>query len=103
MRQECGVGIVEIDIAGDIPAFAAPPTTIEPLPQTDAQAICEALSIDPASVVNTARLDNGPVWQAFELASVADVLALDGTKVRWPAFKAIGLIGPHPGRRGMPL
>ena len=31
----------------------------------------------------------------FELGSAADVLAADSSKVRWPTFKAIGLLGPH--------
>lgn len=96
VRQECGVGIVDIDISGKVPAFVAPPTTIEPLPEQQIRAICEALDIRSASIVRTARLDNGPVWQAFELASAKDVLAVDSSEVRWPTFKSIGLIGPHP-------
>jgi PhzF family phenazine biosynthesis protein len=96
VRQECGVGIVDIDISGEIPAFVAPPTTIERLPEGQIQAVCDALDIGSASIVRTAKLDNGPVWQVFELASATDVLAVDSSKVRWPSFKSIGLIGPHP-------
>ncbi len=95
VRQECGVGIVDIDMTRKVPAFVAPPTTIEPLQQEQILAICDALDINSASIVRTAKLDNGPVWQAFELASAKDVLAVDSSKVRWPAFKSIGLIGPH--------
>lgn len=96
VRQECAVGIVEIDISREVPAFVAPPTAIEPLPAEQISAISEALDIAPTSLVRTTRLDNGPVWQVFELASARDVLALDSSKVSWPDFKAIGLIGPHP-------
>ena len=32
VKQECGVGIVDIDVSGAVPAFAAPKTTIAPLP-----------------------------------------------------------------------
>lgn len=96
VRQECGVGIVEIDLGGDVPAFIAPPTSIEPLPAESLQAICTALDLAPASVVRSARLESGPVWQVLELASADAVLAVDSTKVRWPAFTAIGLIGAHP-------
>ncbi len=96
VRQECGVGIVEIDISGKVPAFVAPPTSVEPLPEKQIQAICDVLSIISSSIVRTAKLDNGPVWQVFELVSAKDVLAVDASKVRWPAFKSIGLIGPHP-------
>ena len=95
VRQECGVGIVEIDVSGKVPAFVAPPTTVEPLPDADRAAIAAALQLDPARVVRTARLTNGPVWQVFELASAEDVLAVDSAQVRWPEFKSIGLIGPH--------
>jgi PhzF family phenazine biosynthesis protein len=96
VRQECGVGIVEIDISGDIPAFVAPPTVIDPLPEESLQAICAALVISTDQIVQTAKLDNGPVWQALELTSAGEVLAVDSSKVRWPGFNSIGLIGPHP-------
>ncbi|MDA7948507.1 MAG: PhzF family phenazine biosynthesis protein [Hyphomicrobiaceae bacterium] len=96
VRQECGVGIVDIDISGTVPAFVAPPTTIGPLPEDSRQSIMSALEIDPASVVRTAALNNGPDWQVLELKSAADVLAVDSSKVRWPEFKPIGLIGAHP-------
>ncbi len=96
VRQECGVGIVEIDIGGDVPAFAAPPTTIGPLPDADLQAIVDALELGPDTVVRTAKLDNGPVWQALELKSAQHVLAVDSAKVRFPEFKFIGLIGAYP-------
>jgi len=96
VRQECGVGIVEIDISGEVPAFVAPPTKIHPLPEDSLQAIVEVLNIDPISVVRSALLNNGPIWQVLELASAQDVLAVDSSAVRWPHFKAIGLIGPHP-------
>ena len=94
VRQECGVGIVEIDLQRTVPAFVAPPTDIQPLPKDAESAICTALKIDPQSVVRCARLDNGPVWQAFVLNSAEDVLAVDSSAVRWPQYKAIGLIGP---------
>lgn len=94
--QECGVGLVPVHLSGDVPAFEAPPTKIADLPKTDVDAICAALDIASSQVVQTARLDNGPEWQVLELKSAADVLAIDAKKVRWPTFKSIGLIGPHP-------
>jgi len=45
VRQECGVGIVDIDVSGDVPAFAAPKTTIAPLPPEKLQAITSALGL----------------------------------------------------------
>ena len=95
VRQECGVGIVDIDISSSVPAFVAPPTGIEPLADADCEAIVRALAVDPDKVVSSVRLDNGPVWQVLELRSADDVLAVDSSLVRWPHFKAIGLLGRH--------
>jgi len=95
VRQECGVGIVEIDIDRSVPAFIAPPTAIHPLPETDRNAICEVLKLDSDRVLRCARLDNGPLWQAFALDSAEAVLAVDSSLVGWPEHQAIGLIGPH--------
>jgi PhzF family phenazine biosynthesis protein len=96
VRQECGVGIVEIDIGGRIPAFVAPPTTIEPLEAEYVEAITVGLGIDPKTVVRTAKLDNGPIWQVLELETAQQVLDVNPPDVRWPEFKSIGLIGAHP-------
>ena len=96
VRQECGVGIVEIDISQDAYAFVAPPTTIQPLPDQQLQAIIHALEISPDAVRHSAQLDNGPVWQVLQLATAEHVLAVDSSLVKWPAFQLIGLIGAHP-------
>jgi PhzF family phenazine biosynthesis protein len=96
VRQECGVGIVEIDLTGPVPAFVAPPTTIRPMDKAQRAAILDALDIPENRVVNSAELENGPVWQMLELASAEDVLKADAARVRWPAFKAIGLFGAYP-------
>lgn len=93
--QECGVGLVTIDTSGDVPAFAAPETTVEPLPQEKRDRIVAALGIDPARIKRTATLNNGPEWQALELASAEDVLTVDSAKVRYPEFLGIGLFGAH--------
>lgn len=96
VRQECGVGIVEIDISqGDELAFTAPPTAIQPMDPNQFEAIVETLEIPRGAILHTTQLDNGPVWQVLQLDSAAAVLAVDSSRVRWPAFKAIGLIGPH--------
>jgi len=96
VRQQCGVGIVEIDIRdGLFPAFVAPPTQIRPMQAVNLDAITERLEIPRDAILSCAELDNGPVWQAFELDSAARVLALDSARVRWPEFKALGFIGAH--------
>ncbi len=96
VRQECGVGIIEIDISqAPTMSFAAPPTTINDMDPAHRLDILRTLEIPANAIINTAELCNGPTWQFFELKSVTDVLAADSSKVRWPTFKAIGLFAPH--------
>ena len=90
VKQECGIGIVDIDVGGAQIAFVAPPTKIEQLPDENLLAIRKALSISSESILQTAVLDNGPVWKVLQLESAEHVLALDSSKVRWPEFNAIG-------------
>ena len=96
VKQECGVGIVDIDVSGAVPAFAAPKTTIAPLPPEKLEAITSALGLSSDRILRTAQLANGPVWQVLELASAADVLAANSGKIRYPEFLGVGLIGAHP-------
>ena len=97
VRQECGVGVVEIDVSRESElAFKAPPTTIQALPADALQAIVEALDIPREAVLHTARLDNGPVWQVIHLDTAEAVLAVDASRVGWPDFNPIGLVGAHP-------
>jgi PhzF family phenazine biosynthesis protein len=95
VRQECGLGIVDIDVSGAQYAFVAPPTKIESLPDSQLLTITQALEIPTETILYTALLDNGPVWQVLQLESAEHVLALDSSQVRWPEFKSIGLIGAH--------
>ena len=95
VKQECAVGIVDIDLSGRFPAFAAPKTAIAPLPEDKLKAIISALGISSDRILRTAQLSNGPVWQVIELASAADVLAADSTRIRYPEFLGVGLIGAH--------
>jgi PhzF family phenazine biosynthesis protein len=96
VRQECGVGIVDIDVSGAVPAFAAPATTVKPMAPEQLEAIASALGLAKDRILQTAELSNGPVWQVLELESAADVLAADSAKVRYPQFVGVGLIGAHP-------
>lgn len=96
VKQECEIGIVDIDMKGEVPAFVAPSTTIEPLLEETCQSIIDVLNIKPESVCRSVKLNNGPEWHVLELVSAAEVLAVDSSLVRWPNHKYIGLIGPHP-------
>lgn len=95
VRQECAIGIVEIDVRQAPFAFVAPPTTVAPMDEAEFERIIDTLAIPTESILRYACLDNGPVWHAFQLRSAADVLALDANKVRWPDFKSLGFIGAH--------
>ena len=97
VRQECGVGIVEIDTSdSQLLAFTAPPTEIRPMQQDNFDAITTVLEIPTNQILQTAELENGPLWQGMQLDSAEAVLALDSSRVRWPTFRSIGMIGAHP-------
>lgn len=97
VRQECGVGIVEIDTSDSrLLAFTAPPTAVRPMQQDNFDAITETLEIPAEQILHSAELENGPLWQVMQLDSAEAVLALDSSRVRWPEFKSIGLIGACP-------
>ncbi|MGJ5620943.1 PhzF family phenazine biosynthesis protein [Sulfitobacter sp. MF3-043] len=96
VRQECAVGIIEIDVITDVPAFVAPPTKILQMADDERSRITNQLQIPEELICAAVQLDNGPVWQVLELSSAQDVLNVDSAKVRWPEFQAIGLIGRQP-------
>jgi PhzF family phenazine biosynthesis protein len=96
VRQECAIGIVDIDISDpQLPAFVAPPTEIRPIQSSNFEAIVDVLEIPRECILHTAELENGPVWQVFQLDSADSVMALDSARVRWPEYKALGFIGAH--------
>lgn len=95
IRQNCGVGLVDIDLTGALPAFIAPPTKISPMPADDLAAITAGLNLDPSRIKSQAFLNNGPVWHAIELADAGDVLDLDAGAITPIKGIAVGLIAPH--------
>ena len=95
VRQECGIGIVEIDVSEQQFAFVAPPTKIHDMPDGVLKEITEVLKIPTDAVLHSAILDNGPVWQVLQLESAEQVLAVDSSLVSWPEHKPVGLIGAH--------
>lgn len=95
--QECGAGLVEIRVDDDGGlAFAAPPTIRSgPVDDADLDRIVRALRIEPADVVASRWVDNGPGWVAIELASAAEVLALDPDFGDAPDLM-LGVVGRYP-------
>ena len=96
VRQECAIGVVDIDLTGPVPAFVSPPTKIAQMDPAERARLTSALGLDPASIKNAVTLNNGPIWQLFELASAADVLAADASRVYWPDHAGLSLFGAHP-------
>ncbi len=95
VRQECVVGVVDVQVAGDMPAFVAPPTRILDMADAVRDDHLAALGIDESALVHAVELDNGPRWRVFELSDAAQVLAVNSSRVAWPRYQAIGLIGKH--------
>lgn len=90
--QECEAGLIPVVREADRLSFRAPPL-IRSGPvdgETLAQAVAQ-LRIPPASVVDSAWIDNGPGWLGILLADAESVLAVEPGTV---GFK-IGVIGPH--------
>ena len=96
VRQECAIGIVDIDVSGPNPAFVAPDTSVAEMP-ADARALRQsAMGLSDDQIRNAVHLNNGPEWFLFELHSGDDVLAVDSSKTQWPLHAGTTLIGAHP-------
>ncbi len=103
--QECGVGLVNIQLESSRLAFAAPPLRRSgPLAEDDVQLIARGLGIARSDILYHAWCDNGPGWRAVMLGSAEQVLSLkpdaDVLKgldigVVGPRGK-VGVIGAHP-------
>lgn len=94
--QECGVGLVTLRRGADGLAFAAPPLVRGGAVEPELLArLVRGLRLDPADVVASQWVDNGPGWVALELADAAAVLAVEPD----PAVLGdlcVGLVGAHP-------
>ncbi|HEY0857262.1 MAG TPA: PhzF family phenazine biosynthesis protein [Albitalea sp.] len=94
--QECSIGLVPIRLDGERAAFAAPPSTREPVGAAELAPVLAALGL-PASAVRLARwLDNGPRWLALLLDDVSTVLALDPDHAALRGLAKVGVVAPHP-------
>jgi len=93
--QECGVGLVPLRRDHGRLAFAAPPLIRSgPVDDSDRDWICRVLRIDPAAMVDTAWVDNGPGWVGVRLADADAVLAVEPDYAAADRF-AIGIVGAH--------
>jgi len=95
IRQNCGVGLIDIDLTGETPAFIAPPTKITPMDATTLAKITTGFNIDPARICRHTVLNNGPEWHAIEMQSAQDLFDLDVNAITPVTGLSVGLIGPH--------
>jgi len=94
VRQECGVGIVDIDVSARSRRSPRRKPRSRRCRRHARRHHLGAWSFERSHRADRAAC-NGPVWQVLELASAADVLAVDASKLRYPEFLGVGLIGPH--------
>ena len=93
--QECAAGLVKLRRTDSGLAFRAPATIRSgPIDEAQLSAFAAALGIRRDAIRSHQWVDNGPGWAAVELASAADVLALE------PDFSAdpdamLGVLGRH--------
>lgn len=71
--QECGVGLVRLEMREGRWAFAAPPVQMRSMPEATLSALLKALGLQTNQVMDSQILNNGPEWWAFLLDDVETV------------------------------
>jgi PhzF family phenazine biosynthesis protein len=93
VSQQCGAGLVTIDISQAGLRFAAPPLVRSgPVDEQLAQHVADILKINRDEIVDLQWADNGPGWIAVLLASADAVLAVRPG----PTDLDLGIAGPYP-------
>ena len=94
--QECTAGLIPLLRGEDTLSFAAPPMLrTGPLEDEFLDDITVAFGIKRDQVLAHQWVDNGPGWAVVQLATAADVLALEPDLSRIPTAM-VGAIGFHP-------
>lgn len=93
--QECGVGLVPVQVAADRLAFRAPPLRRSgPLDPGDRAEAIRLAGVAESAVVAAVHADNGPPWVLLHCASAEAVLAARPL-ARADGPVNVGLIGRH--------
>jgi PhzF family phenazine biosynthesis protein len=71
--QECGVGLVRLEMREGRWAFAAPPVQMRSMPEATLPALLTALGLQTNQVMDSQILNNGPEWWALLLDDVETV------------------------------
>jgi PhzF family phenazine biosynthesis protein len=94
--QECGAGLVEVRQDGELLSFAAPQMVhTGPLEDDVLSRIVKALGITGDQLKGHQWVDNGPGGAAVQLATAAEVLALEPKMSAIPDL-TVGVIGAYP-------
>jgi PhzF family phenazine biosynthesis protein len=94
--QECSIGLVAVRRQGDEFAFAAPPLVRSgPLEESHVQEVAAAFRVRRDQVIAHQWVDTGPGWAIVQLATAAEVLALEPDLTRIPTAM-VGAIGAYP-------
>lgn len=95
VRQHCQIGVVEIDVTGPDPAFAAPPTQVALMDPDLRDRLTAACGLQAGDVLNAVHLNNGPDWFLLEVASAEIALAIDAAQLHTRDWRGAAVIGPH--------
>jgi PhzF family phenazine biosynthesis protein len=86
--QECGVGLVKLEMRQGRWAFAAPPTRMQSIPEATMPLLLQALGLQAHQVIDSQILNNGPEWCALLLDSAETLRELTPNHL---ALKLLGL------------
>lgn len=97
--QECGVGLVSLQVDDGSISFSAPPLVRDgPIDPDHLTQLVQILGIEADSIVDSAWVDNGPGWVGLLLEDAELVLSLkpDVSKHAGEVPLAIGVVGFWP-------
>ena len=106
IMQECKLGLIRIrrERGAQRLAFAAPPLKRSAPEPAWLAGVVAALGIQPAQILATQLLDNGPVWLGLLLDSVETVLQLLPDYRALESLKAdVGVAALYPSQQSPPL
>lgn len=94
--QECGAGLVPIQVLDGRFAFAAPPLIRSgEIDASKLDEIVRVLRIEPDNVIDSAWADNGPGWAVLLMDSAQAVLDIEPVRHHNSRLD-IGVVGPYP-------
>jgi PhzF family phenazine biosynthesis protein len=94
--QQCAVGLVRIQREQGRLAFAAPPTSVEPVDDETIERVRAALGLGREQLLNAAWLSNGFPQLALELDSAQTVLQLKPNHGALKTLPKVGVVGRYP-------